>query len=160
MSSLVPEKWRAALEHVQDKVGSLLSNLTPAGKENRTLETMTADAIPDFMQRGGPLVEMRETQDEVVVRAEVPGMKREDLTVELLGRRLTVKGEKKVVREDKGGTGGYLSESRYGSFSRSMTLPYEVDEHDIDADLKDGVLTIRLPKPEKERGKGRRIRIS
>ncbi len=161
MSSLVPEKWREALERVQDKVGSLLDNLTPAKKEEgRELETMTADAIPAFMQRGGPVVDMHETDEELVIRAEVPGMKKEDFTVELVDRRLTIRGEKKVVREEKGG-GGFLSECRYGSFARSITLPYPVDERKISADLKHGVLTIRLPKPEGEQGaKGHRIPVS
>lgn len=160
MPSLVPEKWREALEHVQDKVGSLLNSLTPAKKEERTLEAMTADAIPAFMQRGGPLVDMRETPDELVVRAEVPGMKKEDFSVELSGRHLTIRGEKKVVREQKGGAGRFLSECSYGSFSRSIALPYEVDEHNISADLRNGVLTVRLPRPKELRDKGRRIPVS
>ncbi|MBU5611430.1 Hsp20/alpha crystallin family protein [Geomonas azotofigens] len=160
MATLVPEKWREALEHVQDKVGTLLNNLVPAKREERTLENLTADAIPAFMQRGGPLVDMHETAEELVIRAEVPGMNKEDFKVELVDRRLTIRGEKKIVREEKGSAGGFLSECRYGSFSRSVTLPYPVDEEKIKADLKHGVLTIRLPKPEQHRGTGHRIPIS
>lgn len=159
MSNLVPEKWREALEQVQDKVGSFLNNLMPAAKEGRSLEAMTADTIPAFMQRGGPLIDMHQTAEELVIRAEVPGLKREDFSLELVDRRLVIRGEKKVVREHKGGETGFVSECRYGSFSRSIQLPFEVDEKNIAADLKHGVLTIRLPQPENER-RGRRIPVS
>ncbi|WP_224983651.1 Hsp20/alpha crystallin family protein [Geomonas agri] len=160
MASLVPEKWREALEHVQDKIGTMLNNLVPARKNEQPLESLSADTIPAFMQRGGPLVDMHETAEELVVRAEVPGMKKEDFSVELVDRRLTIRGEKKVVREGKGGSGGFLSECRYGSFSRSLLLPYPVEEDKIKADLTHGVLTIRLPKPGQQRGTGHRIPIS
>lgn len=159
MTTLVPEKWREALEEVQDKVGHFLGNLAPAKKEEHAREGITADTIPVFMRRGGPLVDMRQTSDELVIRAEVPGLGKEDISIELVDRRLTIRGEKKVLRERKGGE-GVISESRYGSFSRTMMLPYEADEKSIKADLKHGVLTIRLPKPEKERDAGRRIPVS
>ena len=160
MASLVPEKWREALERVQDKVGTLVNNLTPARKEERTLEHLTADAIPAFMQHGGPRVDMEETADELVLRAEVPGMRKQDVTVELVDRRLTIRGEKRVAREEKGAAGGTLSEYRYGSFSRSVLLPYPVEEDKIKAELNHGLLTIRLRKPEQQRGTGHRISVS
>jgi HSP20 family protein len=160
MSNLVPEKWREALEQVQEKVGSYLNNLVPTRKNEHSLEAMTADTVPVFMHRGGPLVDMHETSDGLVVRAEVPGLKREELKIELVDRRLTISGEKKVVREEKGGDGRYLSECRYGSFSRTVQLPYPIDDQTMSADLKHGVLTIRLKRPEKELGARRKIPVS
>ncbi|HJV33639.1 Hsp20/alpha crystallin family protein [Geomonas sp.] len=122
---------------------------------------MTADTLPAFMQRiGGPLLDMQETADELVVRAEVPGLKKDEFSVELLGRRPTIRGEKKVVQERKGGDGFLFSECRYGSFSRTVQLPYEVDSGTVNADLKHGVLTIRLPKPEQGRHAGYRVPVS
>ena len=101
MSNLLPEKWGEALERVHDKVGHFLNKLNPRKKEQHTLERVTADALPAFMQLGGPSLDMHETSDELIIRAEVPGLKEDDFSVELVGRRLTIKGEKNVVRERK-----------------------------------------------------------
>ncbi|MBJ6726431.1 Hsp20/alpha crystallin family protein [Geomesophilobacter sediminis] len=160
MSNLLPEKWGEALERVHDKVGHFLNKLSPRKKEEHTPERITADALPAFMQFGGPSLDMNETTDELIIRAEMPGLKKEDFSVELVGRRLTIKGEKNVVRERKGGDGCLISECRYGSFARTVRLPYEIDEKTIAADLKHGVLTIRLPKPEKGRHARYRVPIS
>lgn len=143
---------------VHDKVGIFLNSLVSWKKQDHLPERITADTFPAFMQLGGPLLEMHETPDELIVRAEVPGLKKEDFSVELVGRRLTIRGEKNVVREQKGGNGCLISECRYGSFACSLMSPYELDEKTIAADLKHGVLTIRLHKPEK--GRQARFRVS
>lgn len=160
MSNLLPEKWSGALERVHDKVGDFLSRLVPWKKQEQSPERITADTLPAFMKLGGPLLDMHETPEELIVRAEVPGLNKDDFSVELVGRRLTIHGEKRVAREQKGGDGCLISECRYGSFSRSVQLPYEIDEKTIGADLKEGVLTIRLPKPEKERHARYRVPVS
>ncbi len=160
MSNLLPEKWNEALERVHDKAGHFLNKLNPLKKEEHTLERITADALPAFMQLGGPSLDMHETSDELIIRAEVPGLKKDDFSVELVGRRLAIKGEKNVVRERKGGDGCLISECRYGSFARTIQLPYEIDEKTIAADLKHGVLTIRFPKPEKGRLARYRVPVS
>ena len=160
MSNLLPEKWSEALERVHDKVGHFLTRLVPWKKQELSPERITADTLPGFMQLGGPLLDMHETADELVIRAEVPGLDKDDVAVELVGRRLTIHGEKRVVREQKGGDGCLISECRYGSFSRTLQVPYEVDEKLIAADLKHGVLTIRLPKPEKDRHSRYRVPVS
>lgn len=160
MSNLLPEKWSEKLERVHDKVGHFLNRLVPWKKQEPSPERMTADIIPAFMKGGGPLLDMHETPEELIIRAEVPGLKKDDFSVELVGRRLTIHGEKKVVRERKGGDGCLISECRYGSFSRSIQLPYEIDEKFISADLKHGVLTIRLPKPEKAQHTRYRVPVS
>jgi HSP20 family protein len=160
MSNLLPENWSKALERVHDKVGHFLTRLVPWQKQESSPEQITADSLPAFMQSGGPLVDMHETADELIIRAEVPGLKKEDFSVELVGRRLTIKGEKNVVREGKGGDGCLISECRYGSFARTLQLPYEIDEKTIAGDLKHGVLTIRLPKPDKGRQARYRVPVS
>jgi HSP20 family protein len=160
MSNLLPDKWSEALERVYDKVGHILNKLNPLKKETPPPERITADTLPAFMQFGGPSLDMQETADELIIRAEVPGLKKDDFSVELVGRRLTIKGEKNVVRERKGGDGYLISECRYGSFSRTVQLPYELDEQAIAADLNNGVLTIRLSKPEKGRHARYRVPVS
>ncbi|MDU0457519.1 MAG: Hsp20/alpha crystallin family protein [Geobacteraceae bacterium] len=160
MSNLLPEKWSEKLERVHDKVGHFLNRLVPWKKQEQSPERMTADIIPAFMKEGGPLLDMHETPEELIIRAEVPGLKKDDFSVDLVGRRLTIHGEKKIVRDRKGGDGCLISECRYGSFSRSIQLPYEIDEKLISAGLNNGVLTIRLPKPEKEQHTRFRVPVS
>ncbi len=160
MSSLVPDRLREALELAHDKFGHFLARLAPWKKEESLPEKITADTMPAFWQTGGPLLDMHETTGDLVIRAEVPGLKKDDFTVERVGRRLTIKGEKNVVRERKGGDGCLISECRYGSFARTLQLPYEIDGKKIRADLKNGVLNIRLPKPEKGRPLRHRVPVS
>lgn len=98
-----------------------------------------------------------ELGDEVRVTAELPGVKREDLDITLENNVLTVSGEKKEEREE-GEEGGryHLMERRWGSFSRSFSLPGTVDPDRVEASFEDGTLTIRVPKTEE----ARRRRIS
>ncbi|ACD93918.1 Hsp20/alpha crystallin family protein [Trichlorobacter lovleyi] len=160
MSNLLPERWSEALERVNDKIGHFLTKVAPWKKQEQSPERITTDTLPAFMKLGGPLLDMHETPEELIVRAEVPGLNKDDFSVELVGRRLTIHGEKKIVREQKGGDGCLISERRYGSFSRSISLPYDIDEKTIKADLKQGVLTVRLPKPEKEQHTRYRVPVS
>lgn len=101
---------------------------------------------------GLPAVEMEEDDTEVRVRAELPGLEKDDFKVELTGDRLTIRGEKKNTREEKSGN-IHHSEVSYGAFSRSLTLPAEVDPGKVEANYKNGVLAIRLPKTEHARAK-------
>jgi len=160
MSNLLPEKWSEALERVNDKIGHFLTKVAPWKKQEQSPERITTDALPAFMKLGSPLLDMHETPEELIITAEVPGLNKDDFSVELVGRRLTIHGEKKIVREQKGGDGCLISERRYGSFSRSILLPYNIDDKTIAADLKQGVLTVRLPKPEKEQRTSYRVPVS
>ena len=160
MSNLLPEKWSESMERVHDKVCHFLNRLVPWNNQEPSAERITADTLPAFMKFGGPLLDMHETPEELIIRVEVPGLNKDDFSVDLVGRRLTIHGEKRVVREQKGGDRCHISECRYGSFSRSIQLPYEIDEKFIAADLKHGVLKIRLPKPEKEQHTRYRVPVS
>lgn len=160
MSNLLPEKWSEALERVHDKVGYLMNRVVPGKKQEHSPERITADSLPAFMQFGGPLLDMHETPEELTITAEVPGLKKEDFSVELVGRRLTIHGEKNVKREQKSGDGRLIAECRYGSFSRTLLLPYEIDEKLIAADLNHGVLTIRIPNPEKKQHSRYRVPVA
>ncbi len=94
-----------------------------------------------------PAVNIAENENEITVTAEIPGMDKSDLDVSLTGDTLTIKGEKKVEHEDKSGD-FHRVERSYGAFSRSFSLPCEVQQNKIDANYKDGVLTLKLPKTE------------
>jgi HSP20 family protein len=95
-----------------------------------------------------PSIDIRENENEIMVRAEVPGCKAEDIDIAVNGNILTISGEKKQQEERKE-QGCYCSERVYGSFRREITLPSEVRSDKIEAVSKDGVLSITLPKAEK-----------
>lgn len=98
-----------------------------------------------------PPVDIVETADkDVIVRAELPDMKREDIKVTFENNVLTVEGERKFERQHEGDT-YHRVERGYGSFRRSFSLPATVDAGRIEADYKDGVLTVKLPRREESR---------
>jgi HSP20 family protein len=112
-------------------------------------------AFPEF-QMTMPKVDVIDRDEEVVVRAEVPSVKKEDIEVSISGNMVTIKGEtKKEEKEEKGDY--YRAEISRGSFSRMVSLPADVDESKAKAALKDGVLELTLPKIEK--AKRRTIKV-
>jgi HSP20 family protein len=92
-------------------------------------------------------VDIREEDDAFFVDAEVPGLSAEDVKVDVEKNVLTLSGERKVEKEESEGSYRRV-ERQYGSFTRSFTLPETVDTENISADLKEGVLALRLPKKE------------
>jgi len=92
-----------------------------------------------------PAVDVLEKDDKFVVKAELPGMKEEDINVSVVGDTLTIKGEKKTETEVKE-EDYYRCERAYGSFYRSIPLPSTVDSAKIEASYEDGVLEVTLPK--------------
>jgi HSP20 family protein len=99
-----------------------------------------------------PAFDVAETEDEVIVKAELPGMAVEEIDITLTDGLLTIKGEKKREKEDKK-ENFHRIERRYGSFSRTFSLPVEVKADGIDASYKNGVLTVTLPKAEETKPK-------
>ena len=95
-----------------------------------------------------PAIDVAEEEDAIIVRAEVPGCKADDIDISVHGNVLTISGEKKLSEEKKE-KGYYHVESSYGSFRRELTLSTDVDQSKIDATYKDGVLSVTLPKAEK-----------
>ena len=104
-----------------------------------------------------PSVDIFETEGEIVVKAELPGMDRKDITLHLESNVLTLRGERKFEKETKD-ENYHRIERSYGNFSRSFSIPATVDEEKIRADYKDGVLKIILPK--KEQAKPKQIKIA
>ncbi len=94
-----------------------------------------------------PAIDMYQTNDEVVVRAALPGLKPEDVQISVTGDVLTLRGEFKQADEKKEAT-YHIREQRYGSFERSVMLPTEVQTDKAKAEFENGVLTVTLPKAE------------
>jgi len=92
-----------------------------------------------------PDFEVKETKEGYQFRADLPGIKEKDLEISMTGNRLTVSGHREAEKRDESER-YYLYERSYGSFSRSFTLPDGVDNTKVAADLKDGVLTLLVPR--------------
>jgi HSP20 family protein len=94
-----------------------------------------------------PIVDIEEDNDSIMVKAEIPGMSKEDIKVSVQSNILTITGERKHESETKNKT-FHRVERSYGKFSRMITLPTDVDADKVKANYKDGILSITLPKPE------------
>ena len=114
----------------EDVFGSLMRR--PGGRQGAQQLTEWAPAI-DVVSKDGDLV----------VRAELPGVKKEDVDITLQDNVLTISGERKAEQEEERG-GYYVRERRYGSFSRSLTLPQGLDESKVHARYENGVLEVRV----------------
>ena len=104
---------------------------------------MTRDRGPNQMM--APAFDVRETEDAYLIEADLPGFDEQDVDVSVSGNRLTVSGKRENKSENKRES-YYYSERSYGSFSRSFVLPDGTDSDRIEADMKNGVLTLQVPK--------------
>jgi len=118
-----------------------------AGKENLT--------VADWM----PVVDISESDGEYLIKAELPEVKKEDVKVTVEDGVLTIQGERRQEKEEKGKR-YHRVERSYGSFVRSFTLPESVDEGGVKAEYKDGVLNLHLPKSEKVKPKAIDVKVS
>jgi HSP20 family protein len=103
-----------------------------------------------------PVLDIAEHEDAVVVNAELPGLKSDEIDISVQNNVLTISGQKKESKEEKGEE-YYHVERRFGSFRRDVTLPASVDADKVEASYRDGVLTITLPKT--EQAKPKRIEV-
>ena len=99
-----------------------------------------------------PALDVSENADALVVRAEVPGVKPDDVNVTVEGNTLVLSGQKKETTEDGGENYRYV-ERRYGSFTRTVPLPSNIDAGKIEASCREGVLEVKLPKSEEAKPK-------
>jgi len=159
--ALVP--WRNNKSQVPVTRGDLLD---PFVAFRREMDRM----FDDFLDGGSfrpvlagwqgitPALDIDETEKEMIVTAELPGVSEKDVEVSLAGDLLTIKGEKKAEHEEKNGDSTYM-ERRFGSFARSVRLPFEVHDEKVDATFDNGVLTIRVPKPAELQRAARKIEV-
>jgi HSP20 family protein len=105
-----------------------------------------------------PEIEVFDREGEFVVRADLPGLKKEDVRVELTENALILEGERRKEHEERR-EGFYRSERSYGRFSRAVPLPEGVDTEKVEAEFKDGVLEVRLPAPKRQSQQRRQIEI-
>jgi len=104
-----------------------------------------------------PAVDIVETENDLVLKADLPDLRLEDIDVRVENQTLTIKGERRF-EEDSTEKGYHRIERSYGSFMRSFAVPNSVDTEQVSADYKNGVLTIKLPK--KEAAKPRQVKVA
>lgn len=129
------DPWRD-MSTLQERVNQLFEDASPAG---RGREEAPGSAL------WSPSVDIYETDEAVVMKAEIPGVAKDQVSVEVKDGLLTLRGERKFEKEVKE-ENYHRVERSYGSFQRSFTLPTSVDQEKIGASLVDGVLEVRLPK--------------
>jgi HSP20 family protein len=106
--------------------------------------TSMLESLPARFGRG-PRLDLAESENEIAVKAELPGVEPNEVHVDLTGNTLTIRGEKRQEKEEKR-ENYHCVERRYGSFNRSVQLPASVDPEKITAGFKNGLLTITMPK--------------
>lgn len=137
------------LEEMSDRLNRVFSRpgLRTNGKENMT--------VADWM----PTVDISETDGEYLIKAELPEVKKEDVKVTVENGVLTLQGERRQDKEEKGKRYHRIERS-YGSFVRSFALPESVDEGGVKAEYKDGVLNLHIPKSEKVKPKAIEVKVA
>jgi len=150
-SRLAPERWEplSELEQVTERMRRVLDQTFGGFGGFGGFGTSPAEAVA-----WSPLVDIEEADDAYVVEAELPGVKREDVNIELVGNELAISGELKQ-RERKGAL--RRQTRRTGRFEYRVGLPDHVDSDNVEASLNDGVLTVRVPKS--ERAQRRKIEV-
>lgn len=124
------------------------------GRSGLTTTSGETLSFPDW----APSVDVAETAEEFQIKAELPGVKKEDLKVHVESGVLTLSGERRQEKEEKGKK-YHRVERSYGSFMRSFTLPDGVDAAKLHAEYKDGLLNVRLPKTAAEKPKAVEVKV-
>jgi HSP20 family protein len=138
------------LESMSDRLNRLV-----IGGHASTLGRDESMAVPDW----SPSVDVIETDDDFQIRAELPGLEKNDVRLSVEAGVLVISGH----RQQKDGDNGmryHRTERAYGGFQRAFTVPDTVDEQKVEAELKNGVLTVRLPKLEKARPKSIEVAVT
>lgn len=137
--------WRVPSQMEEDMLS--MQNMKKWFDDGGLLPSGLYDGV-DFI----PHCELKETNQEYIARFDVPGVKKNELKIEVDGNRLTVRGERKSEKKETDER-HYFAESAYGSFMRTFTLPFRIEEAKVDAHYEDGVLTIKIPKTEVSKAK-------
>jgi len=139
--------------------------LKPRTKKSKKCEEIISEsrAEPEeefsIEPEGQLTVDVFQTPDEIVIQSTVAGVKPEDLAIDITGESVSIKGKREMqerIKEDD----YFYQECYWGRFSRSIILPQEIDPEKSDASLKNGVLTIRLPKINRDKAKKLRVKLS
>lgn len=138
------------LEEIEKRLSTWLGQ--PAVRREGEKEALT-------VAEWSPLVDISEDEKEYLIKAEIPEMKKEDIKISVQDNVLSISGERKYEKEEKGKK-YHRVERAYGNFIRSFTLPEDSDGGRVAAEYKDGVLKVRLPKSEKTKPKAIEVKVA
>ena len=138
------------IEDIEKRLSTLLGR--PVGTRDGGKESMT-------VAEWSPLVDITEDEKEYLIKAELPDVKKEDVKLTVQDDVITISGERKYEKEEKGKK-YHRVERAYGSFVRSFTLPEDADGTKVAAEYKDGLLKVHLPKSEKAKPKSIEVKVS
>jgi len=160
MKPLLPSVWGRGTLSTEDKND-------PFHAFHRDIDRMFEDfgrswRLPSIAEREtllSPAIDVSETDDAIEVSAELPGIDEKDIEVEVADNLLTIKGEKKSEKKEKK-KDYHLVERSYGSFQRSVPLPYEVNPDKVTAKFTKGVLKVTMPKPPQAKEKAKKVKVT
>ena len=143
------DEWLGPFHFFRREMNRLFDNL---------LDDSPLTRVFDRQENYYPSIDIRETDKEYKISAELPGLESKDVDISINNDVLTIKGQKKLEKEEKG-ENFFRMERSYGSFFREIPLPLEIDSNKIEAIFKNGVLDIHLPKKAESQRKSKRIEI-
>lgn len=126
--------------------------------DDSTLANRQSTASQDVHAAWAPAIEMKDSESNVVLRAEIPGVEAKDLDIQVTRDTVSISGEHRYQKRTEE-RGHFRSEFRYGKFQRVVSLPAQIQNDQVEANFKDGILTLTLPKVEDERRKVVKINL-
>ena len=146
---------------LQDRIDRMFEDFS-TGFRMPSMFSTAMPSMPSVFGNGGldlmPSLELHETDGQITVTAELPGMDEKDIDISVADQMLTISGEKKSEFEERKGE-SYRSERSYGRFSRSISLPFDIDANKVEAKYDKGVLKLTIPKPAEAKAKTKKIAI-
>lgn len=162
-NSIIPKSWRESFSELKEDISHSVERWLGRLKPEERREAEHELTLADFWQRpfdfdfSQPKVNLDEDDDTITVTAEIPGLRKEDLRIDLDGRQLTIHGHKEESIENKKKGRAHVSELRFGAFTRVLALPCEVSREKVKAKYRRGVLKLTMSKTEE--AKSRRVEI-
>jgi HSP20 family protein len=157
--AILHEEGIAMADKQKERAKRELTSWSPFSDASWWFPSLSRSSDGDFLEafwggrRGGefsPATDITEDDGHYIVTAELPGLRRSDINVEIEGGVLTIRGEKKSEREEKSEKRRYV-ERTFGSFCRAFTLPSDADDSKVEASFKEGVLTVTVAKSEQRK---------
>ena len=156
--NLVPVSKNNSFADWQSRMNDFFSHWLPSTRREPNFDDFFAPFQWDSSLSFGPSIDVVESETDVLVRAEIPGLKKDEFSIELNNNQLTIRGEKKQEKEEKD-RNFHRTECSYGCFSRSVYLPCEVDSDKAVAEYSQGVLKVKLPKAESSQRKQIAVKV-
>jgi len=159
LRDMIPSHQRSLVRFGADPMTSLRKAMDRWFEDfNNDFEENNPFNMSTSLQTFMPRLDLEEKDDKIILTAEVPGLTEKDVQVEVNKEYLSLKGEKKSTHDDKYNN-GYFSERSYGSFERTIRLPSGIIRDKIDAAVKNGVLTVTLPKSSEAKKDVKKIQV-